>query len=124
MLYKDMPKATAERIIAALQELHPEVTARIVDEDPALFKLGLIEDIPCQLELGLTQEEAERLYDEIISMEIDAYNYTDKDLRDPVKRRQQKEYEHRYLRFAFLEPYLFNIMKSSSDEIDIGKIEW
>ena len=81
--------------------------------------LGFADDIPCRLEVNLTFDEAEQLYDEVIQMEADAYNEDDRiiglpysKLTEEEKRRKRilKQYEERYEHFACLDPFLFDLM--------------
>ena len=119
-----MPKATALRIISSLKELDPKIQARIVSEDVMLYRLGFVDDIPCRLEIPISPSDAEELYDKVIFMEIEAFNYTDDELRDEATKKEQQKYEKRYYKFAFLEPYLLKIMRCKGEEIDAGTVDF
>ena len=111
MTYQDLPRKYANAIINALNELHPEIPTRIVAEDRALFDLGFVDDIPCTLEIDITPEQAWDIWEEVIMLESSAFNYTPEELKDPAKRKEQKQNEEYYSRFAFLEDIMREIMK-------------
>ena len=102
MIIKDIPQSQAQRLLAALKELRPSIEAAIVVEDPALLKLGLVQETPCTIEINATDEEINALVDEIDHMEIDAYNYIG--TIKPCNRKALAQYE----RFAIIEAYLSN----------------
>ena len=119
MYIDDIPKTEAETYIRLLKELHPDCPVSIAGEDSNLYLLGFADDIPCRLEVNLTFDEAEMLYDEVMQMEVDAYNEDDRiiyspynKLTDEEKRRKQivDEYQYRCNHFACLEPFLFHLM--------------
>ena len=110
MIYKDLPKSYASRIIAALNELHPEIQATILSEDRMLYQLGFARDVPCTLELRITAEQAETIWHEVNSLESDAYGYSNEQMKDPYFRQQQKEREAYYRKFALLEELMLEIM--------------
>ena len=119
MYIDNIPKADAEKYVHLLKELDPDCPIRIVDEDTNLYLLGFADDIPCRLEINLTFDKAEQLYDEVIQMEIDAYNEDDYIINSPYakltdeekqRKRSLKQCEERYEHFACLDPFLFNLM--------------
>ena len=112
MIYKDIPKAYANRIIAAIHELHPEIQTRILSEDRVLFELGFTTDILCTLEIQITQEQAETIWSEVISLESEAFDYTDEQMKDAVFRRGQIKRQEHYARFALLEEIMLEIMNA------------
>ena len=119
MYLDDIPKSTAETYVQLLQELRPDCPVRIVQQDPSLCALGFVEEVPCRLEVNLTLDEVEALYDEVIQMEVDAYNEEERILDMPYRKlnaeeKQRKrileEYQARYAHFACLDPFLFYLM--------------
>lgn len=103
MIYKDLPKPYANKIITALYELHPEIPTRILSEDVALYQLGFVERIPVTLEIDITPQQAKMVWDEVTLMECSAFDYSDEELKDPKKRKEQWLAEEYYRKFAFLE---------------------
>ena len=126
MVYYDMPKATAQRIITTLVELNPQIQAKILSEDAMLYQLGFVGDIPCRLEIPISSSDAEELYEneKVISLEIEAFNFSEDEMRDPAIKEKQREQEEHYYKFAFLKPYLLTIMRSEEDEINAGTVEF
>lgn len=112
MIYKDLPKTYADRIIAALAELHPEIQTSILSEDRTLYQLGFVDDIPCTLEIRITPEKAEDIWDEVILLESAAFDFTEEQMKDPVFRQGQKEREAFYSKSALLEEVMLNIIKN------------
>ena len=110
MIYKDLPKPYANEIITALHKLHPEIPTRILSEDVALYQLGFVEHIPCTLEIDITPQQAKMVWDEVTLMECSAFDYSDEELKDPKKRKEQRLAEEYYRKFDFLEDIMREIM--------------
>jgi len=110
MIYKDLPKPYANKIITALYELHPEIPTRILSEDVALYQLGFVERIPVTLEIDITPQQAKMVWDEVLSLEYIAFHYTDEELKDPKMRREQQQAEEYYRSFALLEDVMREAM--------------
>ncbi len=106
MLIKDIPKDHAEKLISAIGDLRPEMIVRIVAEDYALYQLGLIQYVPCSVEIEASEDEITELADEVLQMEIDAWNFDDRELKNPEIAKQQKELENRYRKYAIIHGYL------------------
>ena len=100
MLIKDIPKNHAEKLISAIAELRPEMSVSIVAEDYSLYQLGLIQYIPCLVEIEASEDEITKLADEVLQMEIDAWNFDDRELKNPEISKQQKELNDRYRKYA------------------------
>ena len=93
MLIKDIPNDHAEKLISAIGDLRPEMIVRVVAEDYALYQLGLIQYVPCSVEIEASEDEITELADEVLQMEIDAWNFDDRELKNPEIAKQQKELE-------------------------------
>lgn len=93
-----------------LNELRPEWEVEIIEEDYNLYKLGFVSDIPCVLEVNVSQEQWDELFEEIIDMEVGVY-LEDLLLKSPWRlteeekklRRKIKALEKEYQKFARLE---------------------
>ena len=70
----NLPKADAEKYLVLIKELCPECEIEIINEDINLYQLGLVEDIHCTLQIGLSRKELENLLERINDMEVDAYS--------------------------------------------------
>ena len=91
---------------------------QVIEEDYNLYKLGFVDDIPCSLKIEIAIEQIERLYDEIIDMEIGVYLYEDllttsshnlsKEERELQKQIKLREKE--YYKFAQLEGLCLEII--------------
>ena len=66
-------KTTAIEVQSLLHELRPEWNTWIIEEDPVLYKLGFVKDIPCTLYIETTCADIEALCNEINDMEINVY---------------------------------------------------
>lgn len=106
MQIKDIPKEHAEKLLSAIADLRPDFRARIVAEDPALYKLGLVQYVPCTIEIDALDEEIEVLIEDVQQMEIDAWNFSDQDLKNPEIAKIHKELEAKYSKYAIIEGYL------------------
>lgn len=106
MLVKDIPKDMAEQLIKAITDLRPDMKAEIIVEDFNLYKLGFTTYIPCTVSVDATDDEILDLLDEVEQMEIDAWNFSDSELKDPEIAKEQRELEARYARYAVIEGWL------------------
>lgn len=106
MLLKDIPKIHAEKLISAIADLRPDMSVRIVAEDDALYQLGLIQYIPCSVEIEASEEEIAELVDDVLQMETDAWNFDERERKDPGIAKLQKELEKRYQKYEIIERYL------------------
>lgn len=106
MLVKDIPKDDAEKLIAAIADLRPDMSVRIIAEDDALCQLGLVQYMPCSAEVDAADEEIEELVEEVYQMEIDAWNFDDRELKKSEITKRQKELEDRYSKYAIIIGYL------------------
>ena len=70
----NLQKADAEKYLVLIKELCPECEIKIINEDINLYQLGLVEDVPCTLQIGLSRNELENLLEQINDMEVDAYS--------------------------------------------------
>lgn len=106
MQINDIPKEQMEKLVAAIADLRPEMRIRIIAEDIALYQLGLTPSVPCSIEIDATSEEIEDLLKEVQEMEIDAWNFDDRDLENPEIAKIQKELQDRYSKYEIIEAYL------------------
>lgn len=114
----NLPKSEAEKYMALLKELSPECEAHVVEGDVNLYRLGFVSEVPCTLEIGFTQNEAERLYEQILDMETDAYcgedildkPYRQLDKREKKIRKSVLDSIKKYERFACLETLLYDCL--------------
>ncbi len=72
-IQENIPKSEAEKYMALLMELKPECKIHIVEDDVNLYRLGFVAEIPCTMKIGLSEEEAEQLYEQVMNMEADAH---------------------------------------------------
>ena len=122
MIITEIPLSKAQLYKSLLLEFKPDWYVEIIEEDYNLYKLGFIKEIPCSLQLDVTIEQIDELYEEITEMEADIYLYEDillkpsyalskeeRDLRKEIEL-QGKE----YTKFAPLEGlcwHVFNLGK-------------
>ena len=118
MIIQDISQTLAELYKSLILELRPDWDVQVIEEDYNLYKMGFIDDIPCSLIIEIAIEQIERLYDEIIDMEIGVYLYEDllttaphnlsKEERELQK--QIKLREREYYKFAQLEGLCLEIL--------------
>ena len=77
IIIENQPKSRVELYMDLLSEFKPDWKVSIIEEDYNLFKLGFVKEIPCTLQLNVSTDEIRELYDEIIDMEVDVYQYED-----------------------------------------------
>lgn len=105
----DIDKKYAEECKQLLFELRPNVKVNILDGDVNLYKLGFIDYYPCVLEIYMSEEEIDDLMDEILDMEINAFNIDERLLlkdsweltdEEKIMKKSAKKYMKRYERYA------------------------
>ena len=111
MTIKDIPKSSAYFYKSLLAELKPEWNVEIIIGDYNLYKLGVVEEIPCSISLNVSREEIYELQEEILDMEVTIYSYEDLLYKNPIDMtndekktyKELKELEKRYNKFEPLE---------------------
>lgn len=106
MQFKDIPKERMELLLSAIADLRPNMPVRIIAEDIVLYQLGLVQYVPCTIEICASDEDIEELVEEVQDMEIDALNFTDESLKKPEIAKLQKQLEDRYAKYAIIDAYL------------------
>lgn len=115
-----MSQTFAELCKSLIMELRPEWNVQVVEQDYNLYKLGFVDEVPCSLEMDVTIEKIEELYDAIIDMEISVYLHEDLLLKSPYDltkeekelQKQLKFQEKEYYRFASLEGLCLDILNN------------
>ena len=115
MIINNIYKSYVEKIASALKELRQQIITEIINEDPLLFQLSFVKDIPCALKEQITREQAEDLWEEILSLEADAYDRVESRMNDPVYAKPFREREEYYRRFDFLKGLLCYFLENGSD---------
>ena len=59
-----------KRLKLLLFEIHPEIKLVLASCDYALASLGFVDQPPCVIHVDITQEEMEKLLDELMDFEI------------------------------------------------------
>ena len=102
MIIYDIPKDRARKLIAAIADLRPNLSVNITTEDTTLYNLGLVDFIPCSVEIQATEEEIDDLVEDVFQMEADAYNFDDQELKNPAVAKLQKELEIKYRKHSII----------------------
>lgn len=105
MIISDLYLPYAREVKEKMYELYPTIPVKIVEGDYNLFKLGFVDNIPCALEINITEEEINEVIDEMTNMECIAYNCT-----DPVENSAEML---RYLRYEVLQNLFLSIAISN-----------
>ena len=111
MILHDIPKSSAYFYKSLLAECKPNWNVEITIEDYNLYKLSIVEEIPCSISLNVSREEIYELQEEILDMEVTIYSYEDLLYKNPIDMtndekktyKELKELEKRYNKFAPLE---------------------
>ena len=74
MLYIETNIASYETIRRSLDAVYPEAKTEHITTDYALKALMLIDYPPCIFSLDMTWDEYDRMMDELMQIEIDAFN--------------------------------------------------
>ena len=77
MIYLNIDKNTYSQINELLPDIWPEIQIELLVMDENLERLGFCESAPCRVSVDLSAEEYEQLLDELMQLEIDAYNTRD-----------------------------------------------
>lgn len=108
MVIKDIPREQADKLISAIAELRPKMSIKIASEDTALYLLGLSGSVLCSVIIEDTENAITDLVDEVYQMEVDAYNFSERELCEKGTREQQRQFERRYAKYAIIAEYLDN----------------
>ena len=74
-MYKfQVTKIIYKQLEENLSRFRPNIQLILVECDEALERLGFCESAPCIVCVDLTEEELETLLDDLLQLEIDAYN--------------------------------------------------
>ena len=77
-MYKlEIVKKVYERVKERLEEFRPNIKIELIVCDIMLEKLGFCESAPCIVYVHLEENEMEILLDDLLSLEIDAFNGND-----------------------------------------------
>lgn len=99
-MIENLPESNAKLYKSLLAEFRPDWNVEITIEDYNLYKLGFVREIPCSLRIDVSDEEIDRLHDEIIEMEIDCCLYEESPSSDSA---EAKKYIEKYEKLAPLE---------------------
>ena len=98
MIIENIPKPLAELYKSLLSELKPHWKVEIIIEDQNLYKLGLVDEIPCSLDLDVSEEDIDELHAEIIDMEISVYQNEDLFYKNPINMSKEEKIEYEELK--------------------------
>ena len=103
MLYIETNMASYETIRRSLDAVYPEAKTEHITTDHALKALGFIDYPPCVFSLDMTWDEYNRMMDELMQVEVDAFNTEDGKM--PA---EDDEYYQKYLEHGWLWDLFFN----------------
>ena len=98
MIVKNIQKSLAELYKALLSELRPDWDIKITVEDYNLYKLGFVKEIPCSLSVDISEDEIDKLYNELIDREINVYVSEDLLYKDVKSMSEQEKIEYKELK--------------------------
>ena len=98
MIIKNIQKSLAELYKALLSELRPDWDIKITVEDYNLYKLGFVKEIPCSLSVDISEDEIDKLYNELIDREINVYVSEDLLYKDVKSMSEQEKIEYKELK--------------------------
>lgn len=97
MLYVETEMASYETIEKSLADVYPKARLEHIFTDKALKALGFVDFPPCVFSLDMTWNEYEEMMDELMYIEVDAYNSSNG--YDPD---EDDEYYQKYLKYGWL----------------------
>ena len=105
-----------DKINALFPEIFPDVVFSLKVQDDALVKLGFCDSAPCVVEFDITAREFYDILEELIDLEINAYNTSNG--REPAK--ENPAYQ-KYLKYGCLYEILYIAEKVFSP---IGRVKY
>ena len=99
-------KPLYDEIKELLPDICPNVPIRLASEDQNLVKLGFAKEVPCVIELDVSDEEFEDMMIELLDIETDAFNTEDGKNPPP-----NDPYYLRYLKYGWISDVLTNAKK-------------
>lgn len=85
-----------------IEEIYPRIEVKLISKDPALKELGLVDYIPCEIELCGTEEQINELEDIAIGFEIDAL------IEENPYYKDEKSYAL-YLKYTWIADFIVNV---------------
>jgi len=77
VIYLNVDKVLYNQISVLLPDIWPNIKINLLVADENLEKLGFCKSAPCLMTIDLSENEYEQLLDELLQLEIDAYNTPD-----------------------------------------------
>ena len=74
MIYIETEKEIYKKFKVLLPEFQPGIFVELISEDPKLQAIELSETIPCIISLNLSLLDYETLLDDLLALEVDAFN--------------------------------------------------
>lgn len=108
-VYINTDKMCYERIKALLPDIKPDIKITLVCCDDNLEKMGFCSSAPCIVCFDLSLDELEKLLDDLMQIEVDAFNTADGN--DPP---ENDPYYQKYLKYG----WLWDIMFYAKEDID------
>lgn len=102
MFYIDTDKSHFEQIKLLLPDIKPDIKITLTNCDDNLEQLGFCSSAPCTVCFDLCWDEMEKLLDELMQIEVDAFN-TDDGGYPP----QDDPHYQKYLKYGWLWDVLF-----------------
>ena len=96
-------KPLYEDIKELLPDIWPNIQIRLVSDDPNLVKLGFADEVPCVMELDITDEELDEIMLELCTIETFAFYDGEPAKNDP--------YYLKYLKYCWMQDVLLGAKK-------------
>ena len=77
MLYLKIEESNYNKMKILLPDICPDVEFDLIATDDNLKKLGLCADSPCVIAFNIDESRFDQMMDELIQLEIDAFNVSD-----------------------------------------------
>lgn len=103
-------KSVFEKFSKCFLELYPKTKIELLSCDETLERLGFCQSAPCSFKLYLSDDEYLMILDELMQMEVDAYNTSDGENppeSDPLYQR--------YLKYGWMWDILFYAKDEEND---------
>ena len=103
MFYIETDKNTYNRIQTLLPDIKPDIKITLMSCDDNLEKLGFCSSAPCVVCFDLSFDELNQLLDDLMQIEIDAFNTNNGEYPS-----QNDPYYQKYIKYGWLWDVLFH----------------
>lgn len=102
MLYFETNTEIYRKMSKLLPDIMPNIKLKLIVADTNLQRLGFVDYTPCKVQIDITDDDYLALLDDLIQIEVDAFNTIDG--KDPPK---SDPYYQKYDKYGWMYDILF-----------------